>query len=99
MACIKEVTHADLGSVAPAMGQRGDVADRLMDAGSGSLRQHQWDAQQKDRQKLGVYMASTGFRQQIQQDRQMADGPNIQPVSGRMERQTDVGLVMGKYRT
>lgn len=99
VACIKEVTQTDLGSVAPAVGQGVDVADRLTDAGSGSRRRYGWDAQQKDGQKLGTYPASTGFRQQIQQDRQMADGPNIQPDLGRMERQTDVGLVVGKYRT
>jgi len=93
---VARIKETDLGSVAPAVGQGAGEADRLTDVGSGSRRQCQWDAQQKNGQKLGAYTASTGCRQRIQQDRQTADGPNIQPDSGRMERQTDRGLVVGK---
>lgn len=38
----------------------------------------------------------TGFRQQVQQDRQTSDGLNSPPGSGSTDRQMDVGLVVGR---
>ena len=40
----------------------------------------------------------TGFRQQVQQDRQTSDGLNSPPGSGSTDRQMDVGLVVGRCK-
>lgn len=91
VAGIKEVTQRNLGLEAPAVGRAVDVVDRRTDAGSGSHQCSQRDAQQEDRQKLGAHTASTALRQQIQQDRRTADGPNSQPGSGQTDRRTWAG--------
>lgn len=88
VAGIEEVTQRNLGLEAPAVGRAVDVVDRRTDAGSGSHQCSQRDVQQEDGQKLGAHTASTALRQQIQQDRRTADGPNSQPGSGQTDRRT-----------
>lgn len=91
VAGVKEVMQRNLGLEAPAVGRAVDVVDRRTDAGSGSHQCSQRDAQQEDGQKLGAHTASTALRQQIQQDRRTADGPNSQPGSGQTDRRTWAG--------
>lgn len=71
VARVKEVPHGQARAqwLLLCVGQGADGADRRTD--SGSSRQHGWDAPQKDGQKLEADTASPGFRQQIQQARQM----------------------------